>query len=48
MLRVGQHLPAMCMIPSIVGLDDYEMWYAIWKHGGSMCNVVKSKQGDDQ
>jgi len=21
------------------------MWYAIWKHGGSMCNVAEFKQG---
>jgi len=24
------------------------MWYVIWRHGGLVCNVVKSKQGHGQ
>jgi len=25
--------------------DDCDMWYAIWRHGSSMCNVTKFQQG---
>jgi hypothetical protein len=48
MLRVGQHSPTMCMILFTIGIDDFKMWYAIWRHEGSMCNVAESKQGDGQ
>jgi hypothetical protein len=41
------HLPYVQFF-LLQGHDDYDMWYVIWKHRGSMCNVVESKQGDGQ